>query len=59
MPKKKSVKNKKRKNNLENGNSYLPPASREASFYRVDILSTRSGMGHFDPYHFLSLKWCG
>ena len=27
MPKKKSVKNKKRKNNLENGDSYLAPLS--------------------------------
>ena len=32
MPKKKSVKNKKRKNNLENGNSYLAP-SRAGLFF--------------------------
>ena len=32
MPKKKSVKSKKRKNNLENGNSYLAPPRAGLSF---------------------------
>lgn len=54
MLKKKSVKNKKRKSNLENGNSYLAPlyaglffVSSDADFEWYDNVTADSGGIHF------------